>query len=111
VTSKTVPSYGIFFQEIMIITIIGAANKKLQQIQNGSPREWILIPTALISQVRIAFVVEHLIGGQIHAGMEYLQLRHYNGNEHVKQMTKNGNENSHEIKYHLHYFIMFGCGL
>jgi len=74
VTSKTVPSYGFFFQEIMIITIIGAANKKLQQIQNGSPREWILISTALISQVRIAFVVEHLIGGQIHAGMEYLQL-------------------------------------
>jgi hypothetical protein len=67
------PSYGFFFQEIMIITIIGAANKKLQQIQNGFTREWILILTTLISQVRVAFVVEHLIGGQIHAGMEYLQ--------------------------------------
>jgi len=73
VTSKTVPSYGFFFQEVMIITIIRAANKKLQQIQNGSPRERILISTALISQVRVAFIVEHLIGGQIHAGMEYLQ--------------------------------------
>jgi prefoldin subunit 5 len=43
--------------------------QKLQQIQNESPRERILISTTLISQVRIAFVVEHLIGGQIHAGM------------------------------------------
>jgi hypothetical protein len=65
--------YGFFFQEVMDITIIRAANKKLQQIQNGSPRERILISTTLISQIRIAFVVEHLIGGQIHAAMEYLQ--------------------------------------
>lgn len=57
----------------MDITIIRAANEKLQQIQNGSLRERILISTTLISQIRIAFVVEHLIGGQIHAGMEYLQ--------------------------------------
>jgi hypothetical protein len=37
--------------------------------------------------------------------------RHYSGNEHVEQMTKNENENSREIQYELHYFIMFGCGL
>jgi hypothetical protein len=30
--------------------------------------------------------------------------RHFNGNEHVKQNTKNENENSHEIKYDLHSF-------
>jgi hypothetical protein len=72
-TSRTVPSYGLFFQEVKVITIIRTADKKLQQIQNGSPGEWILISTTLISQVRIALVVEHLIGSQIHAGMEYLQ--------------------------------------
>jgi hypothetical protein len=101
VTSKTVPSYGFFFQEVMIITIIRAANKKLQQIQNESLGERILILTTLILQVRIASVV-----------VRFLQAwSTYNGNEHVKQKTKNENENSHEIKYDLHSFHNVGLWL
>jgi len=58
----------------MVNTMIRMAHKKLQQVQNGSPRERILIAATLVSQVGIAFVVEHLIGGQVHAGMQNLQL-------------------------------------
>lgn len=71
---KNDSSYWFFFQEVMVIIIIRTAYKKLQQIQNGSSREWILVAATLVSQVGIAFVIEHLISSQIHTGMKYLQL-------------------------------------
>jgi hypothetical protein len=36
--------------------------------------EWVLVAATFVSQVGIAFVVEHLISSQIHAGMKYLRL-------------------------------------
>jgi hypothetical protein len=70
---KNLASQRPFFQEIKVITMIRTANKKLQQIQDGSSRERILISATFIPQVRISFVVKHFISCQVHAGMEYLQ--------------------------------------
>lgn len=71
---KNDSSYWFFFQEVMVFIVIRMAYKELNQIQNGSSREWIFIAATLVSQVGIMFVVEHLICSQIHAGMKYLQL-------------------------------------
>jgi hypothetical protein len=70
---KNLASQRCFFQEVKVITMIRTANKKLQQIQDGSSREWILIAPMFIPQVRISFVIKHFISCKVHAGMEYLQ--------------------------------------
>jgi hypothetical protein len=70
---KNLASQRSFSKEVKIITMIRTANKKLQQIQDGSSREGILVAATFVPQVRISFVVKHFIGCQVHACMEYLQ--------------------------------------
>lgn len=57
---------------IVVVHTIGNTHKEFEQIQNRSTREWILIATTFVAQIRISFVVKHLIGCKIHASVKNL---------------------------------------
>lgn len=60
---------------ISVVHTIGNAHKELEQIENGAARERISITAAFVVQVWIAFEVEHLVGGKIHASVENLEYK------------------------------------
>ena len=52
------------------------AQKKLGQVVQDASGEGIVVFTSNVFQVAVSFVVEHLVGGQIHGGIQELKQHH-----------------------------------
>ena len=57
---------------VLVVLAVRQADEELEQIQHRAAGERVLVPAALVPQVRVAFVVEHFVGGEVHAGVQYL---------------------------------------
>ena len=51
------------------------AEKELCQVVEHSPGEGIVVLTTSILEIVVAFVVEHLIGGEVHCSVQQLVKR------------------------------------
>ena len=49
------------------------AEKKFGQVVDEAPGEGVVILASAVLEVAVALVVEHLVGGQVHGGVQQLQ--------------------------------------
>lgn len=65
-------SYGLFVEKVLFVTFVGKAHKKLDQVHDWPPRERVLVATALVPEVWVSLVVEHLVRCQVHTRVQDL---------------------------------------
>ena len=56
------------------------AKKELGEVVNGASREGIVILASSVLEVTVALVVEHLVGRQVHGGVQQLLVKCFGEN-------------------------------
>lgn len=63
----------VLHKVLQLVLAVRQAHEELEQVQDGTAGEGVLVAAAFVPQVRVALVVEHLVRGQVHAGVEDLR--------------------------------------
>lgn len=60
-------------EDVLLVAPVGHADEELEEVHERAAGEGVLVAAALVAQVRVALVVEHLVGRQVHAGVQDLR--------------------------------------